>query len=481
MNRLENLAPLAASPFLNPPALREKALTRPLYPRHENIQAERGLRLNAPSALRRFAPLVAAETYLTATLSFFAFGPWPWPVSNPFYLYSYALLGQIALALGYLTTRRRAAVRYTGKLHVPTTIMIGAILTMIMFVPTLIVRTGGDINFVRGFSDPGRAYRETRLAVFLAPRSYVEYARYLMSPILWSLLPLTVVYWRRLSPQLRWLAVAACAMNQLLWVAIGTNKGIADYVLLLPWLFIVQVRHSRRALKGRQLLAGGIVLLIGLALFMPFFGSGIDGRYGGLYTGGMYLGMGGMIWADMPASDPTYISQLKRAWVSFMLYASHGYYGLALALQEPFESTYGFGHSRELIWVSEKLWFGEGELWNRTYMKRVADQYGWSDTVRWHTIYPWFASDFSFPGALVIIFIIGRAFGLVWLDAYQGNNPYAVVLLALIIIMVFYFSANNQVLQTAETFLVFWVALFLWILSRRESVIALARQRRRHQ
>jgi hypothetical protein len=101
---------------------------------------------------------------------------------------------------------------------------------------------------------------------------------------------------------------------------------------------------------------------------------------------------------------------------------------------------------------------------------------GWREGNQWHTLYTWLASDVTFVGVPLIIFLMGRILAQSWIDAVAKASPYAVVLFALLTIAVFYASANNQVLQTSETVTVFWAVLVLWLSGRRKALRAAERQ-----
>ena len=78
------------------------------------------------------------------------------------------------------------------------------------------------------------------------------------------------------------------------------------------------------------------------------------------------------------------------------------------------------------------------------------------------------------------VFLIGLGFALCWLDTLRGENPFAVVLFSQFLIMLFYFPANNQLLQSGEGCVAFWVTLLLGSRTRhsrirsRASVLAIS-------
>src|SRR6267143_4744057 len=129
-------------------------------------------------------------------------------------------------------------------------------------------------------------------------------------------------------------------------------------------------------------------------------------------------------------------------------YVTHGYYGLYLSLDKPFVPMFGVGNSLFLTQQVVRI-TGNEQIGRSSYPKRIEED-GWDALGLWSSIYPWIASDVSFPGTIVLVFLIGRLFALAWLDTLCGGNPFAVVMFSMFAIMLFYFPANNQMLQTGE-------------------------------
>jgi hypothetical protein len=77
---------------------------------------------------------------------------------------------------------------------------------------------------------------------------------------------------------------------------------------------------------------------------------------------------------------------------------------------------------------------GNENIMKQPYPVRI-EKYGWDAYGLWSSIYPWIASDVSFPGTILIVYLIGRLFALSWL-------------------------------QSGEGFTAFWVTLFLWLRTR---------------
>ena len=147
-------------------------------------------------------------------------------------------------------------------------------------------------------------------------------------------------------------------------------------------------------------------------------------------------------------------------------YVTQGYYGLSLALDEPFVPMFGVGNSMFLYFNAIKL-TGDSGIEKLPYPVRVEHSRGWGAYETWISIYPWLASDVSFPGVILVVFLIGRLFAMSWLDTVRGENPFAVAMLAQFIIMLFYFPANNQMLQSGEALVGFYGVMVLWLITRQ--------------
>ena len=105
-----------------------------------------------------------------------------------------------------------------------------------------------------------------------------------------------------------------------------------------------------------------------------------------------------------------------------------------------------------------------------SYPVRI-EKRGWSASVYWATIYPWIASDATFPGTVAIVFLIGWLSARVWLDVLGGQNPFAVGLLAPVLLMLYYFPAHNRMLQTGEGVVAVPALLLAWLLTSRRAVL----------
>ncbi len=421
-------------------------------------------------------PIWFFQCYLTITVIVFAFGPWTWPVPDPLSLYLFLFCAQFALWFGYRTGLNFNQSGYYGTWRIDSMIKISLMLNLAWIVPNFMLRMNlATLNLsdvldaiARGFLDPGTNYL-SRAAAFseLEKTPFWGYIALLISPVLWLLFPLGVVYWNRLTRVMRWIFVFIVVADLLSWVAIGTNKGIADFVLLLPWLLIARSPELIADIRPARIFKLLVTVSLGLVLLFGFFSLGMSGRGHAsipTYDDAAKIGINRDNWivSLLP-------SEGQAAVAMFTSYLVQGYYALSLALEEPFVFSYGVGNSYYLTGLVQHF-VGEGVVSNKTYPARI-EKYGWDRFNQWHSFYTWIASDVSFPGTIVVVFLIGRLFAMVWLDVLRKNNPFAVALFALLIIMLFYFPANNQVLAFSGTANPFFVLLVCWILTRKRYVV----------
>lgn len=424
---------------------------------------------------RWLAPLVFFQVYLSITVWLFFFGPWPWDVDNPGQVFAFLAAAQACIAAGYLLSWRKvsampvvpariAAEAATGIAFLKAALIITAVLAL----PSSMSRTGAWIpDVAAGVGNAGLAYNENfdRLTAgnaFVA----IEYVRMLASPWLIGVFPLTVLYWGRLSWGWRLMALAMIAFNLAMYLGTGVNKGIADVVVTLPWLVLLAVSTGLLRIPrfGLKLSLGSAVMLFG---FLYFFGAGQAQRegsgseYGTFFTGASVLqaDSGHFISALLPEEFRLVFEALSR-------YVVHGYYALSLALQTDSPSTLGFGHSMFLARNADTLLGGDYFVW-RSLPGLLERDHLWGMFLLWHSIYPWLASDVGFIGTLGLMGALGYLFGLAWGHALSTASARWTVLLFLLFVLFYYVPANNQVFQSGETCIGFF--LLLYMVRRRQT------------
>jgi hypothetical protein len=419
----------------------------------------------------RLLPGLFFVVYLTLTVLLFAFGPWPWPVQDGTLLYGFLAAAHLALLIGYLSAASGEPRGYSALLTPRRLLPISLLANLLLLGPTVAARTGSFLpDVAAGIANPGAAYNLSVTWREGGPLLIVEYVRILLAPLLAVGVPLTIYYWRALRPWSRLLGLLTILGAVATYVAMGTNKAIADLILVLPWLVLASHVAGFRRLRRRHVVAAGAGLLIAFLLFFAFFTAGQLTRRGSGAQHGYFSAA--QIFADQRHPLVGWLPDEPRAGaLALIMYVTHGYYAVYLSLQEPFIPMFGVGNSFFLQRNAARV-LDAPQIQTLPYPMRIEYQ-GWDAMGLWSTIYPWLASDLSFPGVLLLVFLIGRLYAQSWLDALGGSNPFAVVTFGMLTLMLSYFPANNQIGQDGEALVAFLVILTCWRLTRsRRSQVA---------
>jgi hypothetical protein len=412
----------------------------------------------------RLFPIVFFFCYLNLTVILFMVGPWDFPTESTFKLYMFLALAHLALLFGYLSAAFKEPTAYCGKWSLSRLIVISIVVNIALLMPTSRFRTGSYIpNVVVGLTDPGGAYAQS-LALREDGLPLVEYVRIVFGPFLFMALPLTVFYWNKLSVWMRIGGVFSMLGTVALFIAMGTNKAIADTVLLVPCLLFAAYCAGRIQIRGKRLIAVMAASILALVLFLGYFGFAVSSRDGSMVSAGYFAATHTQVDQDnflLRHLSPVTANIL----IGLDLYLTHGYYALYLSLEEPFVPMFGVGNSSFLYRQAARI-SGDNNILEMPYPVRI-EKYGWDSQLLWSSIYPWIASDVSFPGTIVIVFLIGRLFAQSWLDTLRGDNPFAVIMFSILLIVLFYFPANNQMLAPGEGVTALLGTLILWRRSRR--------------
>lgn len=418
------------------------------------------------SAALRLVPVVCFLLYLSFTVLLFAFGPWPYPVHNDVLLYVFLVFAHLALCAGYLSAAFGKPRGYSGRLRAPRLVTVSIVANLVLFFPTMLFRTGSLVpNLQASLSDLGAAYYSSRL-LRQSQTPVVEYIRALFGPLVFLMLPLTVFYWKRLRRRTRMLALASILANLSIGIAMGVNRDLFMHVFLAVWLYLAS--HFSRLKKLRlPRLRYVVASLLALAVFFVFFSNAMLTRKSSLSA--YYFSPLG-IYADLenPIVRPLpYSAKLGVLGVSS--YLTQGYYALDLSLAKTFLPMFGVGHSMFTIRQAARV-TGLDDLTKRSYPDRIMLEDGWNSYANYTTIYPWIASDVSFPGVVVVMYLIGRMLALTWLDTLRGDNPFAVTMFAQLSILLITVPTVNWVVNSGEGFSAFWALFALWILTRKRYV-----------
>lgn len=432
--------------------------------------------------LRRswLAPLFFFQIYLSLTVILFFFGPWPWDVKNPGELIKYLLTAQISIFFGYaLAWPKIRNSNNNPNFHCKSNSFFyglrfnrqALIITLLMFIPTSLSRTGYYIpDVVAGIVNTGAVYNENFSRLEAGnPFVFVEYLRMMLAPWLIGLFPLTVVYWGRMSFMMQFGCVVAILANLTIYIATGTNKGLADFVIAAPWLIYLGVVTGALRFnfsKTQFFMFFGILFLI----FFQFFANSQLQRSGGVGEFGTFNTGSGLIQADASTVKGLLSDNYGVIYESLTRYLVQGYYALSLSFHIDDSGTFGFGHSMFLARNANAI-FDTTYFTQQSLPGLVEAKFGWSMMTLWHSIYPWLASDFGFIGSIFVIGGFAFLLSLSWGISLCTLHYRWVIMLFLMLVLFFYIPANNQIFQSGETCVGFFWILATLILPKTKRLV----------
>lgn len=459
-------------------------------------------------------PALVFLAYLAGTVLLFLVGPWQWPITNRLQVTGYLGLALLAFALGSFAGRRVRVKpgRFPPAALIPLAVFVIAV-NLLLLPLTHRASTGHWLpDLWTALVSPGEVYLDSWRRRESAG-NWVFYVRILLGPAIGLLLPLITAERRRL-PRLLALAGGLAILGEVaLSIATGTNRLFGNVSLLLPWLLLGAHLSGRSPFRSRRELAQVTLLLLVLWIgFAAFFQRTMATRSGApaktlawnldkrvvLPSAARAPRAVGPPTAAAPQtaakvgtieprateaqkpspSSPRLVLALpdhpllrltpdffRTGLLGVTQYLTQGYFALSLALDEPFVPMWGAGHSMFLSRQVERL-PGLTEFSRRSYPVRI-EKDGWDAYGRWSSVFPWWASDVGFPGALAVVALVAAGFVVSWRDLLTGtNNPFAAAAFAQFTLFLAYVPANNQCLQSGESLTAFWGLVIGWLAFR---------------
>lgn len=323
----------------------------------------------------------------------------------------------------------------------------------LVFLQAYGARTPADI--VEALRHPGTAYffriRDAEVSVGNAAVQVLTLGAALTTP----LVPFTIVFWERISLGPRLLAIAGGLTYCAYWVFIGTQKGIGDFAA-----YAVVALLARMAISGRTVDRRATVAITMLSLI--FVGYLVFNQSDRLISQRTTAGIKPNPVASAIAGD-----DIGRGVTTALFYPTHGYLGLAYNLETPAPWTKFRGSSRALdSYWTQYVDPTAAPIFEETLPARTEQRTGWPALTYWATIYPWIASDLTWPGAVAFMFAVGWWTARWWLEAIYQRSKLALLLVGQMAILIAYVPANNQIGITRPGLVTFVTLVSIYIFHR---------------
>lgn len=267
------------------------------------------------------------------------------------------------------------------------------------------------------------------------------------------------VYWRQLKVAAKVFFAGLLGIELFYWVGTATSFGVV--VMATTWGLSTMFWGAPGG-RGRK--AAGHFVLLSLLLVgtIAFFSYNLYRRSNFTEVDVQRFEYLQALRAPLVLDHPVFAVVPQRLWPTYVMvvsYLAQGYYHTCFAFDLDFRSTGLLGNNTALISLGNA--FGIS-VWNDSYMHRLQRQ-GIDEYGAWHSAYTWYASDVSFFGVPVVLFVLGYLFGFSWAQGLRGDFLSRVVFIMFGNMLLFLF-ANNTYL--ASVFYAFMVFVPLWIFTR---------------
>lgn len=418
-------------------------------------------------AIDIYWPLKVFVAYIIFTILLFVFGPWEYKDVDLWGVGIYILFVILLFSAGY----HHVVSRFKNNFYKDKFVcannfkrlyFIGKFGLLLQLVLTCILAVSdysqGRIQ-IDSFINPGQVYISALdFARESQDVSIVGQIKTLVSPIIFLSNAFFLFHYSKFVSRWRYIFVFTLFF-QLIYemVTKGAQKGVFDLFILFVAVSILQAYYNRTQLV--RLMKFISFFFLGVLSIFIFFQLSRLVAYDALSYSGvsrMFLNRDGLFFSIFGDS-------LGMGMALFINYVSQGYYGLSLTMQLPFEWTYGLGNSFALTSYFEQ-YFGVYGIFEKTYPARMDAYFGWPAKMYWHSFFPWVASDLTFPGAALLMYVLGRIYARSFVDSLIFESPLGICLFYFITILLLYLPANNQLMQTREMMIGFLAILFSWFL-----------------
>ena len=406
-----------------------------------------------------YFPIIFLLCWLSFTIVVFIFGPYRYKITNSFIFYTYLVAIHIALLLGYIKGQRSFGRGFQIRIDYYRFVKITIIISILYFIVKLIMTFGGDI---RNFSETFRNASKSYLSSSVRHSGLFSYLDIFFAPILLIAITNTLFSYKNLRRRYRYSVFILIIFSLAASIGSATRSGIVQIAIISLAAFSLGVYKKNIILKYYHKV---LIFFLAGSLIIGFF----------LYTALLTNTRGGKIFINplthQPPKENYYLYKITSPNIHPLInnvsfYISHSYYRLNQALNLPFKGL-GFGLSNSYFVMDniESLtgWSGLKDI---SYGIRLDNAIGSGYGLYWSTFYTWIASDFTFPGTIVVVFFIGYFFSLALKDSLFFQNPLSVTVFCSFFYLIFHFAFNNPLQDGAGLTTYFFVPL-IWVIFRK--------------
>lgn len=292
-----------------------------------------------------------------------------------------------------------------------------------------------------------------RLEVEITKNSYWGRLNNLILPFRILLITYCVLHYKTLGKFIRFEFIALLLIMVLDSLFRGIQVGIGNVMVyvIVPLFFAMHKENKRKQFNK--------IFLWSLLIFIVFFvvsqvsrATAYDVDMADKYSDNFIV--------------KTFGKKIGSGLLTLLSYFSHGYRGLNYSLQLPFVWTYGYGGSRAMNEYLQQ-YLNIQSMYNDTYPMRVKVVFGYDCEMSWPTAFSWWASDFSFPGVVILMFFLGILICRVVKDVLNSYSVVSISFLCQLVILIVFMPLNNQAFQARGALIATVLLAFLWMFKHK--------------
>lgn len=432
-------------------------------------------------------PVRIIIAYLAFTLFLYAFGPFRWVTYRPVLFWSLNVLYVFSLWFGWnvslrINTYRNNKEWNSNDERALTIIMKPLVLINIIFEFLYAMRKFRFVSFnvfdlfrhiIIGMSNMGLSYSKFQTGIdditgaSLIGGNILTILNLLFAFFSFNIVILEGVLFKYFKLPYKILIVFTYVFISLEYLSTGTNIGAFRIVLVIIVILAINYARNQKKLSKMHFdkkkvffivfsLSGILVVILIFNKIMQSRGGILQWQTDSYNVGGIGLDRNSIFFKVLP-------EDLYMLFISISSYLTQGYYGMSLSLELNWEPGFGLGHNKA---IQSLLIDILNPIYLNTYQHRL-DSFGWDENIQWHTLYTWFANDFTFYGVILIVFFIGFVFCNAYTDSLVFNNPFAKAVVYYFVLMCIFIPCNNQVFQSTYMLFGFVGSLVFWIASKK--------------
>ena len=415
-----------------------------------------------PNTLRQskaYFPLVFLMSWLVLTIIIFIWGPWNYKLINPFTFYSYLFLIHLALVLGYMRGQEAPGRSSRIDLDFLKWTKTAIIVSGIYFIFKSVLTAGDSFShFIGTFRNASETYANSNLRhpTLFNYSDILFYPIFIFASVNTIYIHKKLNWWYRLAVYLMIIGTIALSIGS------AVRGQIADILIICFAAFWLSLYSKNMVLKlYHKVLA--IVFAVSVVIAFLAYSNLLVTTRGGITSINLLT-------FEPPKKDYFLYeitpASLKPLINSTSFYTSHSYYQLNKALNLP-DKGIALGLSNSYF-VMDNIEQFTGWKWLKTisFGIRLDNEMAGGFGAYWSTFYTWIASDFTFPGTILIIFLIGFLCSLALKDSLLALNPIALTSFCTLFHFIFQFAFNNP-LQDGAGIMTHLIIPLVWLILRK--------------